>query len=325
MRADAAPAAAEDLLATAHRLLRAEQRALGLLADGLDDRLIAAAGALAGCGGRVLTSGIGKSGIVARKLAATLCSLDAPAQFLHAADALHGDLGAVRSGDVVVAVSVSGASRELLRVVEHARQVGAAAVAITAAPNAPLGRICDPVLPIPAGDEGSGDFAAPMASTIASIALADALALLVAQLRGHRRGAMYALHPAGDLGRQLRPVREIMVGGDRIPLVPADATGAEVVREITAKGQGIVGVVDGQGLLIGTISDGDIRRRALDVAKSSARDLMSDHPVSVDTTADVAQALDRMRMHRISTLFVVDGGRATGLIHIQDLLRAGIL
>lgn len=325
MRADAAPVAAEDLLATAHRLLRAEQRALGLLTDGLDERLIVAAGALAGCGGRVLTSGIGKSGIVARKLAATLCSLDAPAQFLHAADALHGDLGAVRSGDIVVAVSVSGAGRELLRVVEHARQVGAVAVAITAAPNAPLGRICDHVLLIPAGDEGSGDYAAPMASTIASIALADALALLVAQLRGHRRGAMHALHPAGDLGRQLRPVREIMIGGDRIPLVRADATGAEVVHEITAKGQGIVGVVDGRGLLIGTISDGDIRRHALDVVQSTARALMSDHPVSVDATADVAQALDRMRTHRISTLFVVDGGRATGLVHIQDLLRAGIL
>lgn len=317
--------AGDDLRATAHRVLRAEQRALALLDDSIDDTVIEAAATIATCGGRVLTSGIGKSAIVARKLAATLCSLDAPAQFLHAGDALHGDLGAIRGEDVVVAFSASGASRELVRVVEHARHLSAATIAITASSHAPLALLCDHVLLIPHCDEGSGDYAAPMASTIVSMAMGDVLALLVAQLRGHRRSAMHALHPGGDLGRRLRPLAQIMVGGDRLPLVPAQATGAAVVREITAKGQGIVGVTDATGQLIGAISDGDIRRHAMDVATRAASALMTPHPVTIDATADVAQALDLMRMHRISTLFVVDSGRATGLVHIQDLLRAGIL
>lgn len=323
---DNAPSiAADDLLATAHRLLRAEQRALAMLDDRIDATLIDAAADMAACRGRILTSGIGKSAIVARKLAATLCSLDAPAQFVHAADALHGDLGAIRDEDVVVAFSASGASRELVRVVEHARHVGAATVAITASSHAPLGLMCDHVLLIPQCDEGAGDYAAPMASTVVSMAMGDALALLVAQLRGHRRSEMHALHPAGDIGRKLRPLVQIMIGGDRLPLVRAEAASPEVVREITAKGQGIVGVTDVEGRLIGTISDGDIRRHAMEVATLIARDLMTGHPVTVDAGADVSQALDLMRMHRISTLFVVAQDRARGLVHIQDLLRAGIL
>ncbi|OYX52580.1 MAG: hypothetical protein B7Y97_00070 [Sphingomonas sp. 32-66-10] len=325
MRERAASLVDGDLRETAHRLLRAEQRALALLDDSIDETVIAAAADIAACRGRVLTSGIGKSAIVARKLAATLCSLDAPAQFLHAGDALHGDLGAIRGEDVVVAFSASGASRELVRVVKHARHLRAATVAITASSHAPLALICDHVLLIPQCDEGGGDYAAPMASTIVSMAMGDVLALLVAQLRGHRRSDMRVLHPAGDLGRRLRPLAQIMVGGDRLPLVPASATGVDVVREITAKGLGIVGVTDAAGQLIGAISDGDIRRHAMDIATLSARDLMTPDPVTIDAAADISQALDLMRMHRISTLFVVDAGRATGLVHIQDLLRAGIL
>lgn len=320
-----APVVTGQLLATAHRLLRAEQRALAMLDDTIDDSLVEAAAELASCSGRVLTSGIGKSAIVARKLAATLCSLGAPAQFLHAGDALHGDLGAIRGEDVVVAFSASGASRELVRVVEHARHLGAATVAISASSHAPLGLICDHVLLIPQCDEGGGDCAAPMASTVVSMAMGDALALVVARLRGHRRNEMHALHPAGDLGRKLRPLAQIMIGGDRLPLVRAEAMSLDVVREITAKGQGIVGVTDAAGRLVGTISDGDIRRHAMEVAVLAARDLMTGHPVTVDAAADVSQALDLMRIHRISTLFVVADDRAIGLVHIQDLLRAGIL
>ena len=325
MADSAAPVATDQLLATAHRLLRAEQRALAMLDDSIDAAVIDAAVELAACRGRVLTSGVGKSAIVARKLAATLCSLDAPAQFLHAGDALHGDLGAIRGEDVVVAFSTSGESRELVRVIEHARHVGAATAVITASSHAPLALICDHVLLVPQCDEGSGDYAAPMASTVVSLAMGDVLALLMAQLRGHRRSAMHALHPAGDLGRKLRPLAQIMVGGDRLPLVASDASSGAVVREITAKGQGIVGVTDAQGRLVGTISDGDIRRHALAMTALSARELMTDHPVTIDAAADVSQALDLLRMHRISTLFVVADGRACGLVHIQDLLRAGIL
>ncbi|MFL9840002.1 SIS domain-containing protein [Sphingomonas sp. ST-64] len=319
------PVLAGDLLSTAHRLLRAEQRAIALLDDIIDEAAVAAATALAACRGRILTSGIGKSGIVGRKLAATLCSLDVPAQFLHAGDALHGDLGAVRAEDMVVAISYSGTTRELMRVIEHARGVGAGTAVITAFSHAAISLLCDHVLLIPQCEEGSGDHAAPMASTIASIAMGDVLALLVAQLSGHRRGQMHALHPAGDLGRKLRPLKQVMVGGDRVPIVPMDAASAQVIREITAKGQGIVGVVDAQGLLVGTVSDGDIRRHASAIATCTARELMVEHPIAVDMAADISQALDLMRLHRVSTIFVVEDGRAQGLVHIQDLLRVGIL
>lgn len=319
------PVLADDLLASARRLLRAEQRVIALLGDSIDEGAVAAAAALAACRGRVLTTGIGKSGIVARKLAATLCSLDAPAQFLHAGEALHGDLGAITSEDMVVAISYSGATRELVRVMEHARRVGAETAVVTAFGHAPVSLLSDHILLMPQGDEGGGDYAAPMASTIVSMAMGDVLALLVAQIRGHRRSQMHALHPAGDIGRKLRPLKQVMIGGDRLPLVALDATSEQIVREITAKGQGVVGVTDAQGSLVGTISDGDIRRHAASIAALTARELMADHPITIETAADISQALDLMRLHRVSTVFVVENDRAMGLVHIQDLLRVGIL
>lgn len=326
MTGSAVSASSRHLLDHARRVLLAEQRILALLIDGLDEALPRAAECVASGKGRVLASGMGKSGIAARKLAATLCSLGVPAQFLHAADALHGDMGAVAEGDVLVAISVSGETRELIPLVEYAGRIGAATVAITARTDSPLSQGCDHLLLLPACEEG-GELAAPMAATIASIAMGDALAALAAACRGTARGDMAAIHPAGEIGRQLRPVSQVMHGGDRLPLVRAEADAVSFVAEITAKGFGIAGVTDTDGILIGTISDGDVRRHLETLDRASAGDVMVAHPVTLPRDGDVGQAMDLMRTHRISTVFVVDGerGRVEGLVHLQDLLRIGIL
>lgn len=319
-------AAAGDLLANARNLLCAEQRALALLSDGLDDSIVRAAASIAACAGRILISGIGKSGIVARKIAASFCSLDVPAQFIHAGDALHGDLGAIRREDMLVAISVSGTTRELVAVVQHARQIGAGTIGITGNSRAPLARGCDRLLLIPSCDEGAGLSAAPFASTMTSIATGDMLCALVVALRGNRREQMYALHPAGEIGRQLLPVRQLMHGGDRIPLLHADADGGQIIAEISIKGFGIAGVIDETGALIGTISDGDIRRHAQVFGNCVAGDVMVTHPVTLPPDADLGTALELIRTHRVSALFVVEpeSCRVLGVVHIQDLLRVGI-
>ncbi len=324
---DNASVALDEMLASARHVLIAEQRALALLNDGLDSSVVRAAACVGACKGRILVSGVGKSGIAARKISATLCSLDVPAQFLHAADALHGDLGAVRGADVVIAVSVSGASRELLLLVQHAQTIGAATIAITSTSYAPLARACDHVLLLPQCEEGGGGIAAPMASTVVSFAMGDVLAVLVAEFQGNRRSQMAPLHPGGDLGRKLRPVSQIMHGGERIPLVPARADAAEIIAEITTKGFGIAGVADDEGRLLGTITDGDIRRHFDALGHCSAAEVMMTHPVTLPADGDVGEALDLMRTHRISALFVTDAAthRVLGLVHIQDLLRVGIL
>lgn len=321
------PVAVDEMLAGARRVLVAEQRALALLNDGLDESVIRAAVCVAACSGRILVSGLGKSAIAARKMASTLCSLDVPAQFLHAADALHGDLGAVRRDDVLIAISISGVTRELLLLVQHAQHLGTTTIAITSTSCAPLGRACDHVLLLPQCEEGGGQIAAPMASTVASIAMGDVLAVLVAGFQGNRRGQMASLHPGGDLGRKLRPLSQLMHGGDRVPLVGVSATAAELVAEITAKGFGIVGVTNGEGRLVGTVSDGDIRRHFDSLDNCSAGEIMMTHPVALPPDGDIGEALDLMRTHRISALFVTDAatGGVAGLVHIQDLLRIGVI
>ena len=326
---DSSFALSEDaLLHDARRVLVAGQRALDLLCDGLDAGLVEAAEAVAGCAGRILVSGMGKSGIAARKLAATLCTMGIPAQFLHAADALHGELGALHGDDLLIAISVSGATRELLPLVQHARHLGTATIAITSNSQSTLAIQCDRTLLLPRCEEGSGEFVAPMASTIATMALGDALALVAAKCGGHhRRGQIARLHPGGEIGRQLRPVVQVMHGGERVPLVAASATVDDIIAEITLKGFGIAGVTNANGILLGTISDGDIRRHFDELTGRSAAELMMHDPVTLRPDSDVGEALDLMRTHRISAIYIVNAqaGRVEGLVHLQDLLRIGIL
>ncbi|CAN5280426.1 KpsF/GutQ family sugar-phosphate isomerase [soil metagenome] len=325
----AAPSTArlpQDCLDEARDVIGAGLDALTALRDGLDTRLLVAVDHIARCNGRVVLLGMGKSAIAARKIAATLCSLGTPSHFLHAADALHGDLGAIAPGDVLVAISVSGATREIAPVIAYAQSQGVFVIAITAAAASPVARQSDLLLPIPALREGCLHNIAPMASTIATLALGDCLAVLVARAQQFSRRDVAALHPAGKIGQRLRPIAQIMHGGDRVPVVSADATMAEVVAEISAKGFGITAVIDARsGDLLGAITDGDLRRHFADRDRAIARDLMSADPVSLDEDEDVDRALDLMRQHRLSALFVTtrQARSVGGIVHIQDLLRSG--
>src|SRR3569623_115475 len=277
----------------ARRLIDAERDALTTLRDTLDARLLVAVDRIAHCSGRVVRSGIVKSAIAGRKIASTLCSLGTPAHFLHAADALHGDLGAVAGDDVLIAISVSGETRELIPVIEHVQRRHVFVVAISAHATSPIARQADLLLPLPAVEEGCSLNIAPMASTVATLALGDCLAVLAARARQFSRRDVAALHPAGSIGQRLRPLAQIMHSGDRVPAVGADATGAEVGAEISAKGFGITAVVDlATGQLLGAITDGDLRRHFAELDRAVAHALMSSHPVSHDENDEFERALE---------------------------------
>jgi arabinose-5-phosphate isomerase len=316
----------QDWIDEAKEVITAQIETLIALRDGLDQRLLVAVDRVARCEGRVVTLGIGKSAIAARKIAATMCSLGTPAHFLHAADALHGDMGAIASKDVILAISVSGETREILPAVDHAQRHGAFVIAISGNIGSAIARASDLSLPIPALTEGGTLNIAPLASTIATLALGDCIAVLASHTRQFSRRDMAALHPAGSIGLRLRPVAQIMHGGERVPLVGADARATEVVAEISAKGFGITAVIDTVGgELLGAITDGDLRRHFNELKQLRARDLMSAHPVSLGDDEDVDRALELMREHRLSALFVTSSGtgQVRGIVHIQDLLRSG--
>ncbi len=317
---------AEDELASARAVVRAGEAALAALADSLDHRVLLAADLLVACRGRVVVSGLGKSGIAARKIVATLASLGSPSLFLHAADALHGDLGKMIEGDVLVAISVSGETEETNAVAAQAASLGVPVVAITAAGGSRLAVLAREILLLPDMAEGGPIGVAPMASTAMTMAMGDVLATLVAERRSFSRSALARLHPAGQIGVRLRPVSRIMHGGARMPLVPAEADIDQVVETIDVKGMGIAGVVDGDGVLVGVITDGDLRHQFKTLAGKSAAEVMSDHAVTVPLDCELQAAMVLMRERRITAIFVVDGdhGRPVGIVHLQDLLRNGL-
>lgn len=314
-------------LAPATRVVDHAIAALIGLRDSLGSDLMIVARHLAECRGRIVFTGMGKSGIAARKLAATFASLGKPALFLHAADAAHGDLGKMCCGDVLVAISVSGETRIVLPMLHYARESQILSVAITARSDSSLARQADYVLQLPTGHEGGPIASVPMASTVATITLGDALAALVANHNRFSDSDLAVLHPGGRIGQKLRPLRLLMHAGARMPLVAADASGAEVVNEITRKGFGVAGVVDaGNGQLVGVVSDGDLRRHLGTIGTLDARGLMNSQPVTLPPHETADHALDLARAHRISVIFVVDpaNGAPVGLVDLQDLLRVSI-
>ncbi|PKB19011.1 arabinose-5-phosphate isomerase [Novosphingobium kunmingense] len=314
-------------LAPAIRVVDHAITALVGLRDSLGPELLIVARHLAECRGRIVFTGMGKSGIAARKLAATFASLGKPALFLHAADAAHGDLGKMCTGDVLVAISVSGETRIVLPMLHYAREAQILSVALTARLESSLAQQADYVLALPTGHEGGPIAAVPMASTVATLALGDALAALVANRNRFSDSDVAVLHPGGRIGQKLRPVRLLMHAGGRMPLVAADAPGAVVVDEITSKGFGIAGVIDpASERLIGVVSDGDLRRHLGEIGTLDARGLMNDRPVTLAPHETADHALDLARAHRISAIFVVDPvtGAAVGLVDLQDLLRVSI-
>jgi arabinose-5-phosphate isomerase len=304
---------------------------------GLDALAAALAGGMAGpfaeavkliraASGRVIVSGVGKSGHVARKIASTLASTGTPAFFVHPAEASHGDLGMVTPDDVIVALSWSGESAELRSVVEHSRRFRIPLVAFTATADSTLARKSDVVLLLPRAEEACPHGLSPTTSALMQLALGDALAIALLEDRGFSAEDFHILHPGGKLGASLHFVRDLMHQDDAMPLIGLGATLSEAILTIGEKRLGCVGVVDGSGKLVGIITDGDVRRHlgGADPLAAKVDAVMTRTPKTIAPDALVGTALDLLNKTKITALFVVEGGRPLGVVHMHDLLRIGV-
>ncbi len=285
---------------------------------------------LLACRGKVVVTGVGKSGLVARKIAATFASTGTPALFLHASEGSHGDLGVLAAGDVLVAVSYSGETEELRRLLPLAQRLGVELVVLTGAPHSSLGRAAAVALDTSVPEEACPLGLAPTASTTATMALGDALAVAIFEERGFTADDFALLHPGGALGRRLVRVEDLMHRGDALPRIAEDASLHETIAEISGKRLGMVTVVDAAGHLAGVITDGDLRRgleRASDIRELRARDLMTRAPKTIARSALAAQAVAVMERYPITSLVVLEDGtrRPVGVIHLHDVLRAGVV
>ncbi len=319
------------LVETARRVLRTEAEAILALAESLGPDFDRAVDLLEGCQGKVVLTGMGKSGIICRKIAATLASTGTPAFFLHPAEGVHGDLGILTRGDVVVAVSNSGETEELVEILPVIRRLRLGLVAVTGNPASTLARRSDVVLHVPVDREACPLNLAPMASTTATLALGDALAAALMERKGFSSEDFARFHPAGSLGRRLTlQVEDLMHEGDAVPRVGLDAPMGQVLLEMTSKRLGLTGVFDPDGLLCGVITDGDLRRgleRREDFLRLSAREVMTVSPKAVARGTLAVDALRVMERHAITALFVVDAEgsrRVCGVVHIHDLVKAGL-
>ncbi len=308
----------------AQEVLEIEAAAVGALTNRLDESFDRAVAVLASCQGRVVCTGMGKSGLIMKKVAATLSSTGTPALFLHPAEAIHGDLGMIAAGDVVVAASFSGATQELLRLAELLRRLDVPLVVLTGNRSSPLAGAADLHLPVEIDQEACPLNLAPTASTTATLAMGDALAMALLEARGFTQEDFARLHPGGNLGRQLLTVDELMHSGADLPSVRDDAPMRSVVREISAKGFGITAVTDEEGNLLGCVTDGDLRR-ALEtggeILPLTARDCMTGEPRTIQRGELASAALHEMEDKRITALFVCRERSLEGLIHLHDLWR----
>jgi arabinose-5-phosphate isomerase len=314
-------------LAAARRVLRLEIDGLRALLDGLDGGFETAAAAIAAVRGRVIVTGMGKSGHVARKIAATLASTGTPAQFVHPAEASHGDLGMIAAGDAVLALSNSGETAELADIVSHTRRFRIPLVAMTRRAGSALAEAADVLLLLPESAEACPLGLAPTTSTTMMLALGDALAVAIMERKGFSPTDFHALHPGGQLGRTLLHVRDIMHEGAAIPLVARGTLMAEAILTMTAKSFGCVGVVDGEGRLVGVITDGDLRRHmSAELLAAPVDAVMSATPRTIRPRALVGEALNLLNAGtpRILCRFVVDEAmRPIGILNVHDCLRAG--
>lgn len=319
-----------DVRAIAARVLRMEADAiLGLVAK-LDARFEAAIDLLRGCSGRIIVTGMGKSGIIGRKIAATMASTGTPSYFLHPAEGVHGDLGMVARGDVVLALSNSGETDEVLAILPPLKRLGVPIVLLTGNPASTLARQCEVVLDVSVVEEACPMNLAPTSSTTAALAAGDALAMALLELRGLRPEDYAALHPRGTLGwRALFRVADLMHTGDGVPRVRADATLEDTILEMTKKRFGMTTVIDSAGRLTGIVTDGDLRRLHLktqSIAGVRAGDVASSTPKTIGADELAAKALEVMEAWAITSLVVPDAdGRPVGVIHMHDILRAKIV
>jgi arabinose-5-phosphate isomerase len=327
VRADPVATVRADL-DVARAVLGTEAAGLRALAAALDDSFTRAVQLLDNATGRVVVSGMGKSGHVARKIAATLASTGTPALFVHPAEASHGDLGMIVAGDVVLALSNSGETVELADLVAHTRRFGLKLIGVTARDGSALATAADVALLLPAAAEACPMGLAPTTSTTMQLALGDALAVALLTRRGFTAVDFRQFHPGGKLGARLRRVRDLMHVGEAVPLAPPDTPMDRALLLITEKRFGCLGITDPGGRLVGIITDGDLRRAlGPDLLVRRAAEVMTTSPRTVGPEALAAEALHIMnaRERLITSLFVVDtGGRPVGILHVHDLLRAGI-
>jgi arabinose-5-phosphate isomerase len=312
-------------LTLARRVLQIEAGAILALVDRLDERFEAAVRLILDCPGRVIVTGIGKSGIICRKIAATLSSTGTPAFFLHPADATHGDLGVIQGADVVLALSYSGESEELLRLLETIKRLGARLVALTGNGASTLARAADVALDCSVSEEACPLNLVPTASTTAALALGDALAMTLLVAKGFRQEDFANLHPGGKLGRRLMRVEQLMYAGAQAPVVRADTRMPDVIYEMTSKGLGMTCVTDEAGRLAGIITDGDLRRHisgSNSILERNAAAVMTPDPVTIDRKTLAVEALRIMEERKITSIVVVDAStQVEGVVHLHHLWR----
>jgi len=320
---------AKSILNRATEVIRIEVEALQKLAESLDETFVAACRTILDAKGRVIVTGMGKSGQIGRKAAATFSATGTPASYVHPGEAAHGDLGMLVRGDVLVVISNSGSTAELQVILRHARLLGVPVIGIASRPGSLVMRHADVQLRLPAAREACHDNIAPTTSTTMQLALCDALAMAVMDMRGFSRAGMKLLHPGGAIGLRLLPVRDIMHGESAMPLVSADARMPDVISEMTSRGFGIAGIIDGEGALLGVITDGDLRRHFDVLSEVSARDVMTTTPKCLSGDISAEAALELLNDLKISAAFVVEDnvqGRLlpVGIIHLHDFVRIGL-
>lgn len=311
---------------TARRVIAVERDALTALGEGLDDSFDLAVDLLLNATGRVIVSGMGKSGHIARKIAATLASTGTPAHFVHPAEASHGDLGMMAQGDVVLVLSNSGETPELADLIAYTRRFEIPMIGVASRPESTLLRQSDVALVLPQAAEACGTGVVPTSSTTMTLALGDALAVALMEHRKFTPAHFREFHPGGKLGARLSKVQDLMHAGDALPLVSEDAPMGDVLLEISRKGFGVAGVADASGALIGIITDGDLRRHMDGLLGLSAREVMTVKPMTIAPDALAEEAVAAMNKRKITCLFVVGAASpaATGLLHIHDCLRVGL-
>jgi arabinose-5-phosphate isomerase len=310
---------------TALEVLQSEANAILGLIDRIDENFEKAVELLAACKGRVVLTGMGKSGIICRKIAATFSSTGQPALFLHPAEAIHGDLGMVVPGDVVVSISNSGETAELLRLLEMLKRLGIPLIALTGRGQSTLARYSDVVLDVSVTQEACPLNLVPTASTTAALAMGDALAMCLMVQRGFKEEDFARLHPGGKLGMKLLKVSELMRTGEAVPIVRIKTPMKDVIYEMSRKGIGITSVVDDAGRVMGIISDGDLRRHLEhddQLLKLNAEDVMTRDPITIDGEDLATKALNIMEQKRITSLLILDQDKKIqGIIHLHDLWR----
>lgn len=321
---------ANEILRRGAEVITIEARALHLLADSLEESFVKACEALLACTGRVIVTGMGKSGHIGRKWAATLAATGTPAFYVHPAEAAHGDLGMLVPGDVLVVISNSGNTSELRAFLRYASMIDATIVGVASKPDSVLLQTAQIKICLPQTREACPANITPTTSTTLQLALGDAIAMTLMDMRGFSRERLKTLHPGGSLGLRLTPVSEIMHGASMMPLIDGSAPMRDVIVTMTSRGFGIAGVIDGAGQLIGVITDGDVRRHFDNLATATAHDVMTHTPKTVTSEMLAEEALQFLNENRITCAFVmkpaspVNRNVPVGIIHVHDFLRVGL-